>query len=201
MTFKLPELKFAKDALEPYIDAQTVEIHHGKHHQTYVDNLNKAVEGTKYAEMDIEELIKNLNDLPEELRTPVRNHGGGHYNHAIYWETIGPNGKGKPDGDLAKKIDETFGSFEAFQEKMEEAAKTQFGSGWAWLVVKDGELSIEKSLNQENPITNGKYPILTVDVWEHAYYLKYQNRRPEYVKNWWNIVNWDAVEEKYEAHK
>ncbi len=201
MTFKLPELKFAKDALEPYIDAQTVEIHHGKHHQTYVDNLNKAVEGTKYADMDIEELIKNLNDLPEELRTPVRNHGGGHYNHAIYWETIGPNGKGKPDGDLAKKIDETFGSFEAFQEKMEEAAKTQFGSGWAWLVVKDGELSIEKSLNQENPITNGKYPILTVDVWEHAYYLKYQNRRPEYVKNWWNIVNWDAVEEKYEAHK
>lgn len=201
MTFKLPELKFAKDALEPNIDAQTVEIHHGKHHQTYVDNLNKAVEGTKYADMDIEELIKNLNDLPEELRTPVRNHGGGHYNHAIYWETIGPNGKGKPDGDLAKKIDETFGSFEAFQEKMEEAAKTQFGSGWAWLVVKDGELSIEKSLNQENPITNGKYPILTVDVWEHAYYLKYQNRRPEYVKNWWNIVNWDAVEEKYEAHK
>ena len=201
MTFKFPELKFAKDALEPYIDAQTVEIHHGKHHQTYVDNLNKAVEGTKYADMDIEELIKNLNDLPEELRTPVRNHGGGHYNHAIYWETIGPNGKGKPDGDLAKKIDETFGSFEAFQEKMEEAAKTQFGSGWAWLVVKDGELSIEKSLNQENPITNGKYPILTVDVWEHAYYLKYQNRRPEYVKNWWNIVNWDAVEEKYEAHK
>lgn len=201
MTFKLPELKFAKDALEPYIDVQTVEIHHGKHHQTYVDNLNKAVEGTKYADMDIEELIKNLNDLPEELRTPVRNHGGGHYNHAIYWETIGPNGKGKPDGDLAKKIDETFGSFEAFQEKMEEAAKTQFGSGWAWLVVKDGELSIEKSLNQENPITNGKYPILTVDVWEHAYYLKYQNRRPEYVKNWWNIVNWDAVEEKYEAHK
>ena len=197
MTFKLPELKFAKDALEPYIDAQTVEIHHGKHHQTYVDNLNKAVEGTKYADMDIEELIKNLNDLPEELRTPVRNHGGGHYNHAIYWETIGPNGKGKPDGDLAKKIDETFGSFEAFQEKMEEAAKTQFGSGWAWLVVKDGELSIEKSLNQENPITNGKYPILTVDVWEHAYYLDYQNRRADHLKEIWNIIDWDVVSERY----
>lgn len=201
MAFKLPALPYAYDALEPHIDKETMTIHHTKHHQAYIDNLVKAVEGTEYADKPIEELIKNLDSLPEKIRTAVRNNGGGHYNHAIFWEIMGPNGKGKPEGELAKQIDKDFGSFEAFQEAFETAGKTQFGSGWAWLVIKDGKLSVEKTANQDNPITQGKYPLMGADVWEHAYYLKYQNRRPDYLKNWWNTVNWDEVAKRYEAHK
>ncbi len=201
MAFTLPSLPYAYNALEPYIDEQTMRIHHTKHHQAYIDNLIKAVEGTEYANKPIEEIIKNLDSLPEKIRTAVRNNGGGHYNHSIFWEIMGPDGKGKPEGALAKQIDADFGSFDAFKEKFEEAGKTQFGSGWAWLVIKDGKLSVEKTPNQDNPLTKGLFPLMGADVWEHAYYLKYQNRRPEYLKNWWNTVNWDEVARRFEKHR
>ncbi len=201
MAFTLPKLPYAYDALEPYIDAQTMEIHHTKHHQAYIDNLTKAVEGTPHADKPVEKLIAGLKDLPENIRTAVRNNGGGHYNHGIFWEIMGPNGKGKPEGKLAEQIDKDFGSFEKFQEEFETAAKTQFGSGWAWLVWHEGKLSVVKTPNQDNPITDGKQPLMGVDVWEHAYYLKYQNKRPEYLKNWWKVVNWDEVGRRFQAHK
>ncbi|NLD35166.1 MAG: superoxide dismutase [Clostridiales bacterium] len=201
MSFKLQELKYPHNALEPYIDEETMKLHHGKHHQAYVDNLNKAVEGTKFADQDIEEIVKNLKDVPENIRAAVRNNGGGHYNHSIFWDIMAPGGRGKPQGELAQKIDEAFGSFDKFKEELENAGKTQFGSGWAWLVLDGGKLAVVKTPNQDNPITEGKYPLLGVDVWEHAYYLKYQNRRPEYLSTWWNTVNWDEVSKRYEHYK
>lgn len=201
MSFTLKELKYPHNALEPYIDEETMKLHHGKHHQAYVDNLNKAVEGTKFVDQDIEEVVKNLKDVPENIRTAVRNNGGGHYNHSIFWDIMAPGGRGKPQGELAKKIDEAFGSFDKFKEELENAGKTQFGSGWAWLVLDGNKLAVVKTPNQDNPITEGKYPLLGVDVWEHAYYLKYQNRRPEYLSTWWNTVNWDEVSKRYEHYK
>lgn len=201
MAFTLPSLPYAYSALEPYIDEETMRIHHTKHHQAYIDNLIKAVEGTEFADKPIEEIIRFLDSLPENIRTAVRNNGGGHYNHSIFWQIMGPGGKGKPEGALARQIDDDFGSFDAFRDAFETAGKTQFGSGWAWLVIKDGKLSVEKTANQDNPLTQGKFPLMGADVWEHAYYLKYQNRRPEYLKNWWHTVNWDEVARRFEAHK
>ena len=201
MSFKLPELKYGYDALEPHIDEATMKIHHTKHHQAYIDNLTKAVEGTEYADKPIEEIIKNLAQVPEKIRVAVRNNGGGHYNHAIFWEIMGPNAGGKPKGELAKAIDEAFGSFEKFQEEFETAGKTQFGSGWAWLVLDGGKVAVTKTANQDSPLTDGKFPLMGADVWEHAYYLKYQNRRPDYLKSFWNVVNWDEVEKRYQEHK
>lgn len=197
MKFLLPELKYAYNALEPYIDEDTMRIHHTKHHQAYLDNLNKALDGTGYADWSIEEIIRNLNELPETIRSVVRNNGGGHYNHSLFWDIMGPDSQGKPDGKLAEKINETFGSFESFREQFENAGKTQFGSGWAWLTVRDGKLNVEKMSNQDSPLTSGGIPVLGVDVWEHAYYLKYKNRRPDYLKNWWSVVNWDEAGKRY----
>lgn len=198
MKHNLPALPYAYNALEPYIDEQTMTIHHTKHHQAYIDNLNKAIEGTEFADWSIEDIIKKLDKLPDDIKTAVRNNGGGHINHTLFWEIMGPNGKGKPEGELAKQIDAAFGSFEDFQKEFENAGKTQFGSGWAWLVVDNGKLAVTKTPNQDNPLTNDKKPILGVDVWEHAYYLKYQNRRPEYLSNFWKVVNWDEVSKRYE---
>ncbi|MED3660717.1 superoxide dismutase [Ureibacillus sp. FSL K6-8385] len=202
MVFELPKLPYAYDALEPYIDAQTMEIHHTKHHNTYVTNLNAAVEGTEFANKDIIELISNLDAVPEEKRTAVRNNGGGHANHTLFWEVLTPGGAKAPAGELAAAIDAKFGSFDAFKDEFSKAAAGRFGSGWAWLVVdKNGELKVTSTPNQDSPYMEGETPILGLDVWEHAYYLKYQNRRPEYIAAFWNVVNWDVVAEKYAAAK
>jgi Fe-Mn family superoxide dismutase len=200
MPFELPKLPYAVDALEPYIDAQTMTIHHGKHHQTYITNLNGALE--KHAELGdkkLEELLSDLGSVPEDIRLVVRNHGGGTYNHNIFWEIMGPKGVGAPKGDLAKAIDASFGSFDSFKSEFEKSANGRFGSGWAWLVKKGGGLAVVSTPNQDNPLTDGQAPILCLDVWEHAYYLKYQNRRAEYVTNWWNVVNWEAVAARFSA--
>ena len=200
MAHSLPALKFASDALEPFMDAQTVEIHHGKHHQTYVNNLNALLEGTEYADMAIEDLLRKVAELPQPLQQGVRNQGGGHANHALFWDVIGPNAGGAPVGALAKAIDEQLGGFEKFKEEFTKAATTQFGSGWAWLsVTTDGKLVIEKNGNQESPLMEGRTPVLTIDVWEHAYYLKYQNRRPEFIGQFYNLIDWNAVEARYQA--
>jgi len=201
MAFTLPPLPYANDALEPTIDARTMEIHHDKHHQAYVTNLNAAVEGTEFADMDINDLIKNLNTVPEAKRTAVRNNGGGHANHSFFWTLMTPGGSSEPTGDLAKAIDETFGSFDKMKEEFQAKAAGQFGSGWGWLVVDNGKLAIVSTPNQDNPLTNGQTPIVGVDVWEHAYYLNYQNRRPDYLKAFWNVVNWDEAEKNYQAAK
>lgn len=202
MSFELPKLPYAYDALEPHIDARTMEIHYSKHHQAYTTNLNSAVEGTNLEGKSIDEILKNL-DMNNKA---VRNNGGGYFNHNLFWEVMSPNGGGKPSGDLAKAIDDSFGSFDKFQEEFSNAAKTQFGSGWAWLCVhKGGKLSVMGTPNQDNPLMPGVdsdgYPILGLDVWEHAYYLNYQNRRPDYVSAFWNVVNWDAVQAGYDKHK
>jgi Fe-Mn family superoxide dismutase len=198
MPYTLPELPYAKDALEPHIDAQTMEIHHGKHHQTYVTKLNEAVKDTPFDGKPVEELIADLSAIPEKIRGAVRNHGGGHANHSLFWKILGPNGGGTPSGKLAADIDAAFGSFEAFKEKFEAAGAARFGSGWVWLVKnKDGKLEIVSTANQDSPISDGLTPIIGNDVWEHAYYLKYQNKRPDYLKAWWNVVNWKAVEAAY----
>lgn len=200
MAHSLPALKFASDALEPFMDAQTVEIHHGKHHQTYVNNLNALLEGTEYADMAIEDLLRKVSELPQPLQQGVRNQGGGHANHALFWDVIGPNAGGAPVGELAKAIDEQLGGFDKFKEEFTKAATTQFGSGWAWLsVTADGKLVIEKTGNQESPLMEGRTPVLTIDVWEHAYYLKYQNRRPEFIGQFYNLIDWNAVEARYQA--
>lgn len=191
--FELPDLPYAYDALEPYIDEQTMRLHHTKHHQTYIDKANKALEGSEWADKSIDEILSSLNDLPEDIRTAVRNNGGGHYNHSMFWQIMGPGQSGKPEGDVAKAIDTAFGSFDNFKEKFASAAAGRFGSGWAWLVDKNGKLEITSTANQDCPISDGAKPILGLDVWEHAYYLKYQNRRPEYIDAWWKVVNWSEV--------
>ncbi|MDO4720170.1 MAG: superoxide dismutase [Peptostreptococcaceae bacterium] len=203
MAFTLPELKYAYDALEPHIDTLTMETHHSKHHKAYVDNLNKALEGqAEWEGKCIEEILKSLDKLPEAIRGAVRNNGGGHYNHTMFWEIMAPSGERKPVGELAKKIDETFGSFEKFQEEFKKAALTRFGSGWAWLVLEaDGKLAVTSTPNQDNPISEGKKVVFGIDVWEHAYYLKYMNKRPDYVDAWWNVLDWKVIEEKYQKVK
>jgi Fe-Mn family superoxide dismutase len=201
MAYSVPDLPYAYDALEPHIDEATMRVHHDKHHQAYVDKVNAALEGTEWADKPIEEVVKNLNDLPADKQGPVRNNGGGHYNHSMFWENLSPDGGGAPSGDLAAAIDEAFGSFDAFKEQFEAAGVNQFGSGWAWLVVDGGKLAITSTPNQNSPLTDGKTPLFGNDVWEHAYYLKYQNKRPDYLKATWNVVNWDKVAERYAAAK
>lgn len=201
-TFELPELPYAYDALEPTIDKETMNIHHTKHHNTYVTKLNSALEG--HAELQnksLQVLISNLDAVPENIRTAVRNNGGGHANHSLFWKVLSPNGGGEPTGELATKIDEAFGSFDKFKEQFESAAAGRFGSGWAWLVLHNGNLEIMSTPNQDSPLMEGKMPIFGVDVWEHAYYLKYQNRRPEYLSSIWNVVNWDEVAKNYNEAK
>jgi superoxide dismutase, Fe-Mn family len=199
MAFEVPPLPYAADALEPHIDAQTMTIHHDKHHQAYVDKLNAALEGTEHADRPIEDIIADLDAIPEDKRTAVRNHGGGHLNHALFWPTMSPDGGGAPDGDLGGAIDAAFGSFDDFKAKFEAAGAGQFGSGWAWLVVDGGSLAVTSTPNQDSPISDGKTPLLGNDVWEHAYYLKYQNKRPDYLKAWWNTVDWTEVGRRYSA--
>jgi Fe-Mn family superoxide dismutase len=199
MAYEVPALPYAYDALEPHIDAQTMTIHHDKHHQAYVDKVNAALEGTEFADKPIEEIVANLDAIPEDKRGPVRNNGGGHYNHSLFWETMSPGGGGAPAGDLAAAIDSAFGSFDDFKDKFEAAGVAQFGSGWAWLVVDGGSLAITSTPNQDNPITAGKTPLLGNDVWEHAYYLTYKNARPAYLKAWWNTVDWAKVAERFSA--
>jgi superoxide dismutase, Fe-Mn family len=202
MAYTLPTLPYAFNALEPHIDAKTMEIHHGKHHNAYVTNLNKALEGRGIAEQSIEDLCRNIEKIPEDIRMAVRNNGGGHANHSMFWMIMSPKGGGKPGGDLAKAIDSELGGFDKFKEQFTNSAITRFGSGWAWLnVEKSGKLVVESTPNQDNPYMIGKTPILGVDVWEHAYYLNYQNRRPDYVAAFWNVIDWKAVENRYKAAK
>lgn len=199
--FSLPSLPYAKDALEPHIDAKTMELHHDKHHQSYVDNLNKALE--KHPDLhsrSLEDLLSNLDGVPEDIRTAVRNHGGGHFNHTLFWDIMTPDGAKSPGEKLSEAINSAFGSLDEMKTKLNEAGTSQFGSGWAWLVVdKNGKLAITNTPNQDTPLMDGKTPILGNDVWEHAYYLKYQNKRADYLKAWWNVVNWDKVAERYSA--
>ncbi|MCL6480371.1 MAG: superoxide dismutase [Firmicutes bacterium] len=198
MAHELPPLPYPFDALEPYIDARTMEIHHGKHHATYVNNLNKALEAyPDLQRLTVEQLLADLNRLPESIRTAVRNNGGGHWNHTLFWQIMKKGGGGEPRGDLAEAIKQTFGSFADFKSKFSAAALNRFGSGWAWLFLKEGKLVVDSTPNQDNPILDGGQPIMGLDVWEHAYYLKYQNRRAEYIEAWWNVVNWDAIAEQY----
>jgi superoxide dismutase, Fe-Mn family len=199
MPYEVPALPYAEDALEPNIDAQTMQIHHDKHHQAYVDKVNDALDSTDLADKPIEEVIQNLDQVPDDKRTAVRNNGGGHLNHTLFWESMSPDGGGEPDGDLASAIDDAFGSFDAFKTKMKETGIGQFGSGWAWLVHDGSGLAVVGTPNQDNPISDGKTPLLGVDVWEHAYYLKYQNKRPDYIDAWWNTVDWGKVAERFGA--
>ena len=201
MAFELPSLPYPEDALEPHIDARTMSIHHDKHHAAYTNNLNSALEGhADLAGKSIEALLGDLNAVPEAIRTAVRNNGGGYANHNLFWEIMAPGGGGEPTGDLAAAINDTFGSFTAFKEQFAKAATTRFGSGWAWLYVgQDGKLAIGSTPNQDTPLMEGNTPLLGLDVWEHAYYLNYQNRRPDYITAWWNVVNWNAVAKRYAA--
>jgi Fe-Mn family superoxide dismutase len=201
MAYEVPALPYAYDALEPHIDEATMKLHHDKHHQTYVDKVNAALEGTEWDGKSIEEVLKNLDSIPDAKRGAVRNNGGGHYNHTLFWESMGPGGGGAPSGDLGAAIDQAFGSFDDFKTKINDAGANQFGSGWAWLVWDGSGLAVESSPNQDTPLSSGKTPLLGVDVWEHASYLKYQNRRPEYLKAWWNTINWAKVAERYAAVK
>jgi superoxide dismutase, Fe-Mn family len=199
MAFSVPDLPYDYDALEPHIDEATMRVHHDKHHQAYVDKANGALEGTEWADRDAEDVLQNLDSLPADKQGPVRNNGGGHYNHTLFWQMLSPDGGGAPSGDLAAAIEEAFGSFDEFKAKFKEAGIGQFGSGWAWL-VKDGDgVAIVKTPNQDSPISDGKTPLLGCDVWEHAYYLKYQNKRPDYIDAFWNVVNWSYVEERFAA--
>ncbi|MFL2135041.1 superoxide dismutase [Ruoffia sp. FAM 24228] len=200
MAFTLPNLPYASDALEPVIDKETKEIHHGKHHSGYVTKLNDALEGTEFADKAIEDVVANLNDIPEEKRTAVRNNGGGHLNHSLFWESLqAPSDNNEVPAELAEKLEDAFGSVDSFKEKFEAAGAGQFGSGWAWLVDNNGTLEVVGTPNQDNPLTDGKKPLLGVDVWEHAYYLNYQNRRPEYLSAFWKVVNWSKVVERLNA--
>ena len=198
--FTLPPLPYAYDSLEPYIDAQTMQIHHDKHHAAYVSNLNKAVaEFPDLGKKPVEELLKDLTAVPEKVRTAVRNNGGGHCNHSMFWQMMKKNGGGEPTGDLSKAIDKKFGNFDAFKKQLTKAGLGQFGSGWAWLVLDHGDLNIESTPNQDSPISEGKQPLLGLDVWEHAYYLKYQNRRPDYIAAWFNVIDWGFVSQKFQS--
>jgi superoxide dismutase, Fe-Mn family len=199
MAYSVPPLPYDYNALEPYIDERTMQIHHDKHHQAYVDKVNAALEGTEWADRPIEEVLTNLDKLPDDKRAPVRNNGGGHHNHTLFWESMGPDGGGEPGGDLGAAMAEAFGSFADFQATLKDAGVNQFGSGWAWLVLDGGSLAVVSTANQDNPISDGKTPLLGVDVWEHAYYLTYQNRRPDYIDAWWNTVNWASVAERFSA--
>jgi superoxide dismutase, Fe-Mn family len=199
MAFSVPPLPYDFNALEPHIDAQTMEIHHDKHHAAYVTNANAALDGTEWADKSVEEILTNLSALPADKQGPVRNNAGGHYNHTLFWESMGPDGGGEPTGALGEAISSTFGGFADFQAQLKAAGVGRFGSGWAWLVHDGSGLAIVSTPNQDNPISDGKTPLLGVDVWEHAYYLKYQNRRPDYLDAWWGTVNWDKVAERFAA--
>jgi Fe-Mn family superoxide dismutase len=199
MPFEVPPLPYAYDALEPHIDEATMRLHHDKHHQAYVDKANAALEGTEWADKDVEEVLRNLSSLPQDKQGPVRNNGGGHYNHSLFWEWMSPDGGGEPSGDLADAINQAFGSFDEFKAKFKEAGVNRFGSGWAWLVWDGSGLAITSTPNQDSPVLEGQVPLLGNDVWEHAYYLKYNNRRPDYMDAWWNVVNWDKVAEGHKA--
>jgi len=202
MAYELPQLPYGYDALEPHIDKETMNIHHTKHHNTYVTNLNNALEGNAdLASKSVEDLIADLDSVPESIRTAVRNNGGGHANHSLFWKLLSPNGGGEPTGSIAEAINSKFGSFDKFKEQFQAAGAGRFGSGWAWLALNNGELEITSTPNQDSPLMEGKTPLLGLDVWEHAYYLKYQNRRPEYMSAFWNVVNWDEVQKLYEAAK
>jgi Fe-Mn family superoxide dismutase len=199
MPYEVPPLPYDYGALEPHIDEQTMRIHHDKHHQAYVDKVNPALEGTEWAARPIEDVLRNLESIPEDKRTVVRNNGGGHYNHTLFWEWMSPDGGGEPEGQLGDAIGSAFGSFEDFKAQFKDAGVNRFGSGWAWLVRDGGDLAIVSTANQDNPVSEGQTPLLGVDVWEHAYYLKYQNRRPDYIDAWWNVVNWAKVAESFTA--
>lgn len=202
MAYTLPDLPYAYDALEPHIDAQTMEIHHGKHHNAYVTKVNAAIEGTQFDNLPIEELVAKIDTVPENIRTAVRNNGGGHANHSLFWTIMGPNGGGDPSGPIGDAIKAELGGYEKFKEDFSAAAAGRFGSGWAWLsVTPDKKLVVESTPNQDSPLMHGNTPILGLDVWEHAYYLKYQNRRPDYIAAFYNVINWDAVNQRYEAAK
>jgi superoxide dismutase, Fe-Mn family len=199
MPFEVPPLPYDYAALEPHIDEQTMRVHHDKHHQAYVDNANKALEGTEWDDRPVEEVLRSLDSLPEDIRTAVRNNAGGHANHSFFWEIMSPAGGGEPDGDVADAINSAFGSLDSLVEQVNDAGVKRFGSGWTWVVVDNGSLSVMSTPNQDTPISEGKTPILGIDVWEHAYYLKYQNRRPDYLAAWWNVVNWPEVARRYET--
>jgi superoxide dismutase, Fe-Mn family len=197
MPYEVPPLPYGYDALEPHIDEQTMKLHHDKHHQAYVDKANAALEGTEWADKDVEEVLKDLSSLPDDIRTAVRNNAGGHANHSFFWQVMGPDGGGAPDGDLASAIDDAFGSFDSFKDELKAAGVNRFGSGWSWLVHDGSGLAVLSTANQDSPVTDGQTPLLGVDVWEHAYYLKYQNRRPDYIDAWWNVVNWAEVAKRF----
>jgi len=199
MAFSVPPLPYAYDALEPSIDKATMEFHHDKHHQAYVDNANAALQGTDLADAPVEEVLTSLSSLPSDKQAAVKNNAGGHYNHSLFWEIMGPDGGGEPEGELAAAIDSAFGSFADFKAQVKEAGVKRFGSGWSWLVRDGSGLAVTSTANQDSPISEGKTPLLGVDVWEHAYYLKYQNRRPDYIDAWWNVVNWPAVAQRFAA--
>jgi superoxide dismutase, Fe-Mn family len=197
MAYSVPDLPYDYDALEPHIDEATMKLHHDKHHQAYVDKANAALEGTEWADKDVEEVLKNLSSLPEDKQAPVRNNGGGHYNHSLFWQMMSPDGGGEPDGDLAAAIGEAFGSFDDFKSELKDGGVNRFGSGWSWLVHDGSGLAVVSTANQDSPVSDGQTPLLGVDVWEHAYYLKYQNKRPDYIDAWWNVVNWDFVSQRF----
>jgi Fe-Mn family superoxide dismutase len=199
MPYELPPLPYAENALEPTIDARTMQIHHDKHHQAYVDNLNKAVDGTELDGLPVEELVQQLDKLPEDRRAAARNNGGGHANHSLFWTIMKPDGGGNPDGALADAIADRFGGVDELKQELNDAGVKRFGSGWTWLVVDSGELAVMSTPNQDSPLMEGKTPILGIDVWEHAYYLNYQNRRPDYLAAWWDVVNWDEVSSRFDA--
>jgi superoxide dismutase, Fe-Mn family len=198
MPFEVPPLPYDYSALEPHIDEATMRVHHDKHHQAYVDKANAALQGTDWADRPVEEVIQNLDALPEDKRTVVRNNGGGHANHAFFWQIMSPDGGGEPDGELADAIESTFGGIDALKQEVNEAGVNRFGSGWTWLVVEGGSLAVTSTPNQDSPLMEGKVPVLGIDVWEHAYYLKYQNRRPDYLEAWWNVINWPEVTRRYQ---
>ena len=197
MAYEVPDLPYDYNALEPHIDEETMKLHHDKHHQAYVDKANAALEGTEWADKPVEEVLQNLSSLPDDKQGPVRNNGGGHANHSFFWEIMSPDGGGEPEGDLASAIDDAFGSFDAFKEELKNAGIGQFGSGWAWLIHDGSGLAVVSTPNQDTPVSDGKTPIIGVDVWEHAYYLKYQNKRPDYLDAWWNVVNWAKAGEHF----
>ncbi len=199
MAYSVPDLPYDYNALEPHIDEQTMRVHHDKHHQAYVDKANAALDGTQWADSDVDEVLRSLDQLPDDIRTAVRNNAGGHSNHSFFWQIMSPDGGGEPGGDLGSAIDEAFGSLDSFKEEFKNAGINRFGSGWAWLVHDGSGLAVVSTANQDSPVSSGKTPLLGVDVWEHAYYLNYQNRRPDYIDAWWNVVNWSEVGDRFSA--